>query len=244
MKRGNPLERPEQERYREALRRERDRQRQRVEAFRAQGLDNPGTVATGELSSYDQHPSDHGTETYERSKDYGLMKQAELIANLSQDALDRMDVGTYGVCEQCGQKIAPERLAAIPYTTLCYNCKAEAEAKWDNHHARPPEEDVLAPPFARTWNDRIDRVEFDGEDAWQAVARFGTANTPQDVPDSIGYDDGYVDADETIGIVQQTDGIIDETGRGVTDFDHVYPDLKVDDERVPHRELMRGAGLE
>lgn len=42
-------------------------------------------------------------------------------------ALERLDDGTYGRCEQCGQTINPERLEALPYATLCITCQREQE---------------------------------------------------------------------------------------------------------------------
>jgi DnaK suppressor protein len=45
------------------------------------------------------------------------------------EALERMDEGTFGHCEDCGDLIAPERLEALPYATLCVDCKGERERK-------------------------------------------------------------------------------------------------------------------
>ena len=42
-------------------------------------------------------------------------------------ALQRLDAGTYGVCERCGQPIPPRRLEALPYATLCVACQALEE---------------------------------------------------------------------------------------------------------------------
>ena len=44
------------------------------------------------------------------------------------DALTRLDEGTYGKCVQCGQKISSERLAAVPYAHLCIQCARENES--------------------------------------------------------------------------------------------------------------------
>ena len=42
-------------------------------------------------------------------------------------ALERMDAGTYGICENCGKEIHPARLEALPYATLCINCQTKQE---------------------------------------------------------------------------------------------------------------------
>ena len=52
-----------------------------------------------------------------------------------------------------------------------------------------------------------DNVGFDAEDTWQAVARWGTANTPQDIPGAYDYDDAYINADEDISTVTPLEGI-------------------------------------
>ncbi len=48
-----------------------------------------------------------------------------------QDALRRMQEGTYGVCRRCGEEIEPERLDILPTTDLCNRCAREAEAHWE-----------------------------------------------------------------------------------------------------------------
>jgi RNA polymerase-binding transcription factor len=42
-------------------------------------------------------------------------------------ALARIDAGTYGICVNCGSQIAPERLEAMPWATLCIDCKRKEE---------------------------------------------------------------------------------------------------------------------
>lgn len=44
-----------------------------------------------------------------------------------ESALQRLDDGTYGNCESCGESISPERLAILPHATLCVNCQANRE---------------------------------------------------------------------------------------------------------------------
>lgn len=56
-----------------------------------------------------------------RDREYKMLRKI-------RDALRRLEEGTYGICEDCGEPIAPARLAARPVTTLCAECKAEREA--------------------------------------------------------------------------------------------------------------------
>jgi DnaK suppressor protein len=56
-----------------------------------------------------------------------------------EDALERIEAGTYGVCEMCEEEIAPERLEALPFTRLCVSCQGELE-KEAKQHRRGDEE--------------------------------------------------------------------------------------------------------
>ena len=58
--------------------------------------------------------------------------------------------------------------------------------------------------------DGTNKIEYDGEDAWQDVARYGTSDGPQDVPGAVDYTETQVNGDEKRGIVEQSDTIIDE----------------------------------
>ena len=83
--------------------------------------------SVGELSSYDQHQADMGTETFEREKDLSILEQVEAELADVEHALRRLDEGTYGTCEVCGKVIPEERLEALPATRLCLEHQAEAE---------------------------------------------------------------------------------------------------------------------
>jgi RNA polymerase-binding transcription factor DksA len=67
-----------------------------------------------ELSDYDQHPADNATDTFERERDLGLLDDLEAEFRELEDALGRIDAGTYGVDETTGEPIDPERLQALP----------------------------------------------------------------------------------------------------------------------------------
>ena len=55
-------------------------------------------------------------------------RERKLIAKI-QEALRRIDDGTYGICETCGEEIGQKRLEARPVTTQCIDCKSEAEQR-------------------------------------------------------------------------------------------------------------------
>ncbi len=164
---------------------------------------------THELSSYDNHPAEQGSEIFERQKDMALRENARTILHKIEDALSSIDEGTYGTCGRCGVAIDNERLEAIPYTTLCIDCKEEEEKDLDLSR-RPIEEDVLSPPFGRSDLDETSEILYDGEDAWQDVARYGTSSTPQDVPPSKDPRKAYIESDEDRGIVEDVEGVLSD----------------------------------
>ena len=75
----------------------------------------------------DNHPADMATATFDRELDYTLEENVERVLAQIDAALQRIERGTYGVCESCGQPILPERLEALPWTTLCIDCKRKQE---------------------------------------------------------------------------------------------------------------------
>jgi RNA polymerase-binding protein DksA len=93
--------------------------------------ENPGSLEdeTGDLvsSSVDNHLGDMATATFDRELDYTLEGNAEQVLAAIDAALTRMEAGTYGLCQSCGNPISPERLEAIPWTTRCIECKRREE---------------------------------------------------------------------------------------------------------------------
>jgi RNA polymerase-binding protein DksA len=79
------------------------------------------TEETGELmsSSADNHLADTASETFERELDEGLEGDAREQLRQVDEALARIEAGTYGTCSACGKEIPVERLEAVPWTTLC-----------------------------------------------------------------------------------------------------------------------------
>ena len=73
----------------------------------------------GELSAYDNHPADMGTELYDSEKDFALEEHADSELNKVNEALQAMEEGTYGKCKVCGTEIPYERLEVVPSTQFC-----------------------------------------------------------------------------------------------------------------------------
>jgi len=159
--------------------------------------------ALGELSSYDNHPGELGTDTWQRSQGFALAAEMRRSLDEVDAALLRLDAGKYGRCERCGRRIPIDRLQAIPETRHCLTCREALDAaEGHDPHARPAEEALLSGPFGRTFLDGEDQTGFDGEDAWQAVAQFGSSDTPSDVPEAPDYPYIVLDPHERHGAAE------------------------------------------
>jgi len=112
-------------RFRELL----QQQRQRVvEAIDYLHAENPGSMKDEtEESTMDNHLADLATVTLDREIDYTLEENSEHLLKEIDKALEKIEQGTFGICENCGQPIAEERLLAIPYATQCIDCKRREE---------------------------------------------------------------------------------------------------------------------
>ncbi len=66
---------------------------------------------------------------YEREKNLALLQNLERELGAVEYAISLLKEGRYGICENCGERIDPARLKAIPHATLCLKCKAEMERK-------------------------------------------------------------------------------------------------------------------
>lgn len=75
-----------------------------------------------------QHSADYATDLFLRDRNLALQRNAEdLIAQIDA-ALSRLDQGSYGICERCGQPIPEERLEAKPYAAYCIGCQSLIES--------------------------------------------------------------------------------------------------------------------
>lgn len=224
----------EMEQLRMKLLEERQRYREQVQRIDETGF---GRVEIAWLlqedAHADNHPGDQGTETFERGKDLGLRNAMERRLREIDIAIERMTAGTYLNCTQCGGPIGMARLEAFPSATRCIVCQEQREAMPDRFH-RPVEEQVLSPPFGRTWRDDTGDPSYDGEDAWQETAIHGTSEMPSDVADSNDqgnpqrYNDLYFSEEDVYGIVDPMDALVDENYDAIGESDRFFePDGSV-----------------
>ncbi|GAB2510473.1 TraR/DksA family transcriptional regulator [Nocardiopsis aegyptia] len=74
-------------------------------------------------------PADTGAKAFQREHDLALAYNTRDLLAKSEQAIERMDAGTYGVCESCGRAIGKARLQAYPRATLCVTCKQREERR-------------------------------------------------------------------------------------------------------------------
>ncbi len=96
------------------LERERERVGGLIAELRSEGLDEEQSLQSGDLTHYDQHPADQGSELFEREKDLAILESLEVDLAEIEAALQRLDDGDYGVDEETGEPIDPARLEALP----------------------------------------------------------------------------------------------------------------------------------
>lgn len=137
------------ERYRSELVSLRDRLKDVVSAVTDQARQPSGGQGDSELSNAPMHLADMGTEEYLHDLNATLLENEEQLTRQVREAIARLDAGTFGVCENCDQEIARERLQAMPFVRHCVVC-AEAidhdEGSINFNRGRPlSPRDTLAP---------------------------------------------------------------------------------------------------
>lgn len=167
------------------------------------GMDQAFThESMGELSNYDNHPADHGTELFERGKDLALNGHAEKELEDINAALHAIEEGTYGICRECGRDISLDRLQAMPTADTCIEHAQRETDRID----RPIEETVFEPRINPNDPSQNDQIMYDAEDTWQDVSRYGTSETPSDFyGDKGSYNNMYPNSDELEEIVDDYD---------------------------------------
>jgi len=98
-----------------------------LSALEEEALRPVGGASAGNLSDVPVHPADLGTENFDEELDLALVENQEQLLAEIDDALARIERGTYGRCENCYRKISKERLEAVPYARYCLRCAKRLE---------------------------------------------------------------------------------------------------------------------
>ena len=164
-----------------------------------------------ELSNYDNHPAELGSELFLTTMNNALRVHEEHLLKDIHDALGRINEGTYGQCAFCGQDIIKERLEVVPYTRLCIDCEQSKTVDPEIlNKERPVEELIWDAPFGRKYLNKREDDEHEGMDFLNDLIKYGTADSPQDMGGYHDYDEYYTNEIDNQGIVDDMDKISNE----------------------------------
>ncbi|MCA9399795.1 MAG: TraR/DksA C4-type zinc finger protein [Candidatus Omnitrophica bacterium] len=90
---------------------------------------NSKSSESSDVSGHVQHMADVATDMYDKEFTMGLASKDREILQKIEEALKRIDDGTYGICLEKGEAINKARLEAIPYAEYCLTCQEELENK-------------------------------------------------------------------------------------------------------------------
>lgn len=123
---ARPLTRREVEELHRLLEAERVRLNEELRAIeeRLPEVEQVGLDAGG---SYDEDLVDVASDTFEREKGLAIENSVHELLHQVEEALVRIEAGSYGICQVCEQSIHPDRLHALPYARLCIRCKEREE---------------------------------------------------------------------------------------------------------------------
>ncbi|MBU6391668.1 MAG: TraR/DksA C4-type zinc finger protein [Planctomycetota bacterium] len=99
----------------------------KVDFMQEEALKKSRQDASGDLSNVPIHMADVGTDNYERDLMIELIQSGEQGLRDIDIALEKIEEGTFGICEICRKKINKERMRAVPSASLCIDCQREEE---------------------------------------------------------------------------------------------------------------------
>jgi len=182
-----------------------------IELMKEQDTAEQDKYSPTELSNYDNHPAEMGTQLFQTEFNSALRVHEEHLLKEIHDALGRIDDGTFGKCDFCGKEIDMDRLEAIPYTRLCMDCEQsktvdpEILAK-----QRPNEELIWDAPFGRKYLNKQEDDEYEGLDYLNDLVKYGSSDSPQDMGGYHDYEEYYTNEIDKQGIVDNMDQVSNE----------------------------------
>jgi DnaK suppressor protein len=121
------MEKAKSKKFRNLLLRKRKELVEQMGYIRENTFGDTMKESSGDNSAYGFHMADQGTDSQEREKAFMMAyREGRLIYHIDE-ALARLDEGTYGRCSECGGWIDEARLEAVPHARLCIACKSKEE---------------------------------------------------------------------------------------------------------------------
>lgn len=124
---AKPLTKSEVQYYKELLLKLRDRVIDEISFLANDNLNRSAKESSGDLSSYSFHMADQGTDNFDREFAASLLNNEHDVLYEIEEALRRIEQGTYGVCEMSNRPIERERLKVLPFVRYCVAVQSEIE---------------------------------------------------------------------------------------------------------------------
>jgi RNA polymerase-binding protein DksA len=121
------MKKAEMKAFKEQLLSLRARLRGDVDTMADAALRKTRSEANGDLSSMPIHMADIGSDNYEQEFTLSLMQNEEMALESIEAAIEKIEDGVYGICEECSGPISKARLNAIPHAPLCIKCAQKLE---------------------------------------------------------------------------------------------------------------------
>jgi RNA polymerase-binding transcription factor DksA len=147
-------------------------QREKLQSLRDLILDSMAGVAKdtlrsrpegSEASAFGMHQADAGSDAYDKDFALSLLSQEQDALYEIEEAIKRIDAGTYGICEMSGKPIMIARLEALPFARYTVECQAELERTKRHQRARVP----VTSLFGLTDSDEEETDNEESEDSPQ-----------------------------------------------------------------------------
>lgn len=119
----------ELKKYRALLMAERNRMMGGITHIAENTLGKSQRDASGDLSGYSYHMADMASDDYERDFSLSRASEDQNVLYAIDEALKRIDEGTYGKCTLCGKEIAKKRLSALPFAEVCIECQRKKDGR-------------------------------------------------------------------------------------------------------------------
>ena len=113
--------------FEELLLKEKEKILNQIEQLKNESLNKTLRESSGDLSSHTLHMADLATDSYDRDFSLDLVSNEQAVLYKIDQALKRIEEGTYGFCLECGKKISDKRLNAVPYAELCLKDQRKKE---------------------------------------------------------------------------------------------------------------------
>lgn len=117
----------EAKQYRQLLLKLKERLAEDIKHISEDTLKKSQKDSCGDISGYTLHMADLATDAYDREFSLGLASNDRNALIQIDDALKRIEDGSFGVCEKCRKSIARVRLKALPFARLCLKCQRAQE---------------------------------------------------------------------------------------------------------------------